>query len=250
MKRKRQKLGNIERTQTDLTLKQYHITAKNDEQKSYMKKIKEHNMVFCYGRAGTGKTCVAVSIGILELCRGKFDKLVICRPMVDAGEDMGALPGDVSAKLYEYLVPIYDELQYFVSWSDIVRMINSKKIQIVPFGMMRGRTIKDAFIVADECQNCTEQQLKMLCTRVGENSKLILTGDIVQSDLPEKLQGGYKRHIERFDDWEGSITTAKLHEMVRSEIVSEYLDAWGDDDEEESSKDTKSERRLHASEHN
>jgi phosphate starvation-inducible PhoH-like protein len=230
--RKKKKVATIYKksvSRTELSLKQHFISAKNEEQKEYLKKIKDNDMIFCYGRAGTGKSHCAVSYGILELAKGSYEKLVITRPMITAEEDPGALPGGVQDKLKEYLMPIYDELQYYISYSDIQLMINTNKIQIVPFAYMRGRTFKDAYVVGDEIQNASNNQLKMICTRLGTGSKLVLTGDIEQTDLPAHKAGAFKDHIEIIGEGQTRITTVELTEVIRSQAVSNYLEIMGYD---------------------
>jgi phosphate starvation-inducible PhoH-like protein len=239
--RKKKKLNNYDRpepTTDKLILKKSYISAKSPEQKEYLRKIKDCKMVFCAGRAGTGKTCVAVASGILAVAKGHYEKLVITRPMVQAGEDTGALPGGISEKLRPYLEPIYDELHEFISYADIQRMIVANKIQIVPFAYMRGRTLKEAYIVADECQNCTYDQIKMVCTRIGEGSKLILTGDTKQSDLDKHKQGGFETHLDIIGEGRHGITTVYLYGMVRAQVVSDYLDIMEGEEEDEDSTST------------
>lgn len=158
------------------------ICARTDEQKDYIKAIIQNDIIICCGRAGSGKTCVAAGVGVEWLKRGLVDRLVISRPCIGT-EDIGFLPGDFTEKIDPYLQPLFTELDQFIN---VKQAIAQGKIKILPASYMRGVTFKNSFIIVDEVQNLNYRQLKMLLTRFGENSKMVLTGDVFQSDLSYK----------------------------------------------------------------
>jgi phosphate starvation-inducible PhoH-like protein len=166
------------------------LTPKSPNQKSYLRAIQRNKVVFCTGPAGTGKTALATRYGISQLLEQTTGKLVICRPLVQAGEDTGFLPGGIEDKLDPYVRPIFDELKLYVDCKQLKSMFENDMIEIVPFAYMRGRNFHNAYIIADEAQNATYEQLKMLLTRIGRQSRMIVNGDIQQSDLQSRDQGG------------------------------------------------------------
>ena len=154
----------------------------------------------------------------------KVEKIVITRPVVEAGEKLGYLPGTAEEKLHPYLLPLFDEINYFLQMQSYTKLKVSRKIEVVPLGLMRGRSFHNAFIVADECQNASYEQLKMLLTRIGMNSKMVLTGDIAQSDLDRRQQGGFLELINRLYDLEG-VGSCKLEtsDIVRNPIIGSIV---------------------------
>ena len=208
------------------TLKK-HAQAKTDNQKEYVRSISKLDVVFCAGPAGTGKTHLAVGMGIADLQKEKFEKLIIARPVVEAGEQIGFLPGDIEDKLGPYVRPVYDELNKFVSHTDLQTLKNSKKIEVVPIAYMRGRTFENCFIICDECQNLDFDQMKMLLTRFGLESKMVLTGDIHQSDLMKQKQGAFKFGFELFKD-DPDIGTVSLEacDIQRHKLVGHMVQKW------------------------
>ncbi len=207
-------------------LKQNHLTAKTPNQKKYIKSVKENQVVICSGPAGTGKTHIATSMAIMGLVRGEYEKVIITRPLVQAGEDTGYLPGTIREKTAPYLRPIFDELLCYVSNSDIITMMNSGQIEICPLAYMRGRNFHHCFIVADECQNASEKQLMMLLTRIGKGSKIVLTGDATQSDLSYRNQGGLNVCINGLEDVDGiGIVKLNTEDIVREPIVERIVNA-------------------------
>ena len=218
----RKKNGNNQ----DTHLKQNHLTAKTPNQKKYIKSVKENQVVICSGPAGTGKTHVATSMAIMGLVRGEYEKVIITRPLVQAGEDTGYLPGTIREKTAPYLRPIFDELLCYVSNSDIITLMNSGQIEICPLAYMRGRNFHHCFIVADECQNASEKQLMMLLTRIGKGSKIVLTGDTTQSDLAYRNQGGLNDCINGLEDVDGvGIVKLNTEDIVREPIVERIVTA-------------------------
>jgi len=207
-------------------LKRQHLSAKTANQKQYIQSVKENQVIICSGPAGTGKTHIATSMAIMGLVREEYEKVIITRPMVQAGEDTGYLPGNIKEKTAPYLRPIFDELLCYVSNTDIVTLINSGKIEICPLGYMRGRNFHHCFIVADECQNASEKQLIMLLTRTGKGSKIVLTGDDTQSDLNYRNQGGFSTCMRGLEGVEGvGIVKLNTEDIVREPIVERIVAA-------------------------
>lgn len=192
MNARKQRKARREADDNRVVLKQYGVTGLTENQKEYIRTIESNRLIFCSGPAGSGKTHIATSLAVLAWHRQEFEKILIARPMVTADEEMGFLPGDINSKTHPFLRPIYDEMENYLT-ADQIRMFKSYDvIEVCTFGHMKGRTFKNAFIVADECQNATEQQLKMLITRMGIGSKMVVTGDEAQSDLVEHKRGGLR----------------------------------------------------------
>ena len=166
-------------------------SARTENQKTYIKAVIKNDIVICQGPAGTGKTHLAIGMGVWGLRKGTIDKIVIARPTIEAGEQIGFLPGDLEAKMNPFTRPCFDELKEYATYEEIDTWQKKGSIEICPIGFMRGRTLNSAFIICDECQNLSFRQMKMLLTRFGNNSKLVLTGDIGQSDLHKNDQGGF-----------------------------------------------------------
>lgn len=200
------------------------LKPRTDNQKEYIRTIAENTITFCQGLAGSGKTHIAIGMAIEYLLEEKISKIIITRPVLEAGEKIGYLPGTAEEKLHPYLLPILDEIHHFISLAQYASLKLNNKIEVVPLGLMRGRNFHNAFIVADECQNASYDQLKMLLTRIGQNSKMVLTGDIGQSDLTRHLQGGFIDLIHALDGIEG-IGLSQLHscDIVRNPIIAKIL---------------------------
>lgn len=196
----------------------------SENQKEYIRTAAENTITFCQGLAGSGKTHVAIGMAIEYLLDEKVKKIIITRPILEAGEKIGYLPGSAEEKLHPYLLPILDEINYFISPAQYASLRLNNKIEVVPLGLMRGRNFHHAFIVADECQNASYEQLKMLLTRIGKNSKMILTGDIRQSDLSRHLQGGFADMISTLSGIEGiGYSQLQQSDIVRNPIISKIL---------------------------
>lgn len=193
-------------------------------QHELIKTVAENTITFCQGVAGSGKTHIAVGMALEYLLEDKVNKIIITRPVVESGEKLGFLPGTAEEKLHPYLLPILDEIGYFIPMSQYGSLKTQHKIEIVPLGLMRGRNFHNAFIVADECQNASYDQLKMLLTRIGNNSKMILTGDISQSDLMRHMRGGFLQLIQSLRDIEG-VGISELHnaDIIRNPIIGKIL---------------------------
>ena len=203
------------------------VIARSEKQSVYIKALKENDIVMSLGPAGTGKSFLAVSVGITLLMEKKIDRVILSRPAVEAGEKLGFLPGDMKEKVDPYLRPLYDAL-YELFGADIIdKKIESGEIEIAPLAFMRGRTLKNCFAILDEAQNATATQIKMFLTRIGENSKLVVNGDPSQVDLINKRDSGLiksKKILEDLD--EIKIIEFDHNDVVRHPLVSKIIKAY------------------------
>ena len=179
------------------------IKARGENQENYIKTIEKYDLVFGIGPAGTGKTYLAVACAVEALERDSIRKLVLVRPAVEAGERLGFLPGDLAQKIDPYLRPMYDALYEMMGFEKVSKLVDRNVIEIAPLAYMRGRTLNDAFIILDEAQNTTVEQMKMFLTRIGFGSKAIVTGDVTQIDLPNAKESGLKHVIRILEDTDG-----------------------------------------------
>lgn len=200
------------------------LKPRTENQKEYIRTVAENTITFCQGLAGSGKTHIAIGMALEYLLDDKVKKIIITRPVLEAGEKIGYLPGTAEEKLHPYLLPILDEIGHFISPSHYASLKINNKIEVVPLGLMRGRNFHNAFIVADECQNASYEQLKMLLTRTGTESKMILTGDIGQSDLSKHLRGGFSHIISALSGLEGiGFCELSSSDIVRNPIIAKIL---------------------------
>ena len=203
------------------------IKVKNINQFKYMETISNSTITFGIGPAGTGKTFLAVASAVKLYAENKIRKIVLTRPAVEAGERLGYLPGDLSQKIDPYLVPLFDALEHFFGNEKLGYLIEKRNIEIVPLAYMRGRTLNDACIILDEAQNATTNQIKMFLTRLGENSKVIITGDETQIDLYKKDYSGLKKTRKKLANIdEISVMEFENSDIVRNPIVSKILEVF------------------------
>jgi len=207
------------------------VRARTDGQARYLATLRDHELVFCIGPAGTGKTYLAVAMAVAELRKGKIKKIVLVRPAVEAGEHLGFLPGDLEAKINPYLRPLLDALHDLMDYDLIRRYMGNDLIEIAPLAYMRGRTLNDAVIILDEGQNATVPQMKMFLTRMGQNARIVVTGDTTQVDLPAATVSGLADAVERLKDVPG-IGIARLgnSDIVRHPLVQAIVSAYEDYD--------------------
>lgn len=199
--------------------KKKSISARTPNQKKYIEMIQKNEMVFGLGPAGTGKTYLAVAAGVQMFLESKVEKLIFCRPAVEAGENLGFLPGDMKEKVDPYLRPIYDALQDTLHWDYMMKKMETGEIEIAPLAFMRGRTLANAFVVLDEGQNATCGQMKMFLTRMGESSRMVITGDLTQSDLPRGVKSG----LQEAYDILGNVPDIKFMQFTNKDVVRHHL---------------------------
>ncbi len=206
------------------------IVAKTQGQRDYLQAIANHDIVVGIGPAGTGKTYLAVAKAVEALARKRVKRIILARPAVEAGESLGFLPGDLQAKVDPYLRPLYDALEDMMPHDKVQRALETRTIEIAPLAYMRGRTLADAFIILDEAQNATGAQMKMFLTRLGVNSKTVVTGDKTQIDLPRREDSGLVQ-VERVLPGIEGISFCYLHEtdVVRHRLVREIIRAYAED---------------------
>ncbi len=203
------------------------VRPRTDGQARYIKALKENELVFCIGPAGTGKTYLAVANAVAALRKGKIKKIVLVRPAVEAGEHLGFLPGDLEAKINPYLRPLLDALHDLMDYDQIRRYMGNDLIEIAPLAYMRGRTLNDAVIILDEGQNATVPQMKMFLTRMGQNARIVVTGDVTQVDLPTETVSGLAHAVERLRDVVGiGVVTLGRSDIVRHPLVQMIVDAY------------------------
>ncbi len=203
------------------------IKAMSDGQEEYLEAVANNDIVFAIGPAGTGKTYLAVAKAVEALQAGIVRRMVLVRPAVEAGERLGFLPGDIQAKVNPYLRPIYDSLNSFLEFGQLQRLIDGDVVEIVPLAFMRGRTLDEAFIILDEAQNTTSDQMKMFLTRMGTRSKIVVTGDITQTDLPQGKRSGLSEVRELLLKIPGiEFVHLGKNDIVRHPLVQRIVDAY------------------------
>lgn len=207
--------------------KRRFIIPKTDNQKRYLDSIREYDIVFGIGPAGTGKTYLAMAMAVNALLKKQISRIVLARPAIEAGEKLGFLPGDIQEKVNPYLRPLYDALYDMMEAEKALKLIERGVIEIAPLAFMRGRTLNDAFVILDEAQNTTAEQMKMFLTRLGFNAKAVITGDVTQIDLPTGRPSGLVEVIRILDGVEG-ITFVNFSErdVVRHKLVQAIIKAY------------------------
>jgi len=212
---------------TAIRTQRRHITPRSAMQARYMRALHENELVFGLGPAGTGKTYLAVAVAVAMLTRGTVDRIVLSRPAVEAGERLGFLPGDLREKVDPYLRPLYDALYDMMPAEQVVKRMSSGDIEIAPLAFMRGRTLAHSFVILDEAQNTTPMQMKMFLTRLGENSRMAVTGDLSQVDLPTGTKSGLRDALEVVEDVQGvGVTRFTEVDVVRHRLVAKIVTAY------------------------
>jgi phosphate starvation-inducible protein PhoH and related proteins len=212
---------------TPLRTRKRQITARSMTQRTYIQALRDHDLVFGLGPAGTGKTYLAVAAAVDMLISGQVQRIILSRPAVEAGERLGFLPGDLKDKVDPYLRPLYDALHDMLPADQILKRLGNGDIEVAPLAFMRGRTLAHAFVILDEAQNTTPVQMKMFLTRLGEGSRMAVTGDLTQIDLPRGTQSGLKDALDTLDGVEGvAIVPFGEDDVVRHPMVQRIVHAY------------------------
>ena len=203
------------------------VEPRTDAQKAYVRSLFANELAFGIGPAGTGKTYLAVAVGVNMFINGEVDRIILARPAVEAGEKLGYLPGDMKDKVDPYMQPLYDALNDFLPGKQAAKLIEEKRIEIAPLAFMRGRTLANAFVVLDEAQNATTMQMKMFLTRLGEGSRMVITGDRTQIDLPRGVTSGLKEAEQLLTHIDGvSFNYFTSKDVVRHPLVAKIIQAY------------------------
>lgn len=203
------------------------ISSFNDKQSYYLQKMQEKDVIFAIGAAGTGKTYLAVAMAVKLFLEKKVDRIILSRPAIEAGERLGFLPGDMKEKVDPYLRPLYDALYDMLPLADVERYFITKEIEIAPLAFMRGRTLNRAFVILDEGQNTTTEQMKMFLTRLGHDSKMVVTGDLTQIDLPSGAKSGLMDAVEKLKGIdEIEIVKFSSSDVTRHPLTAKIIDAY------------------------
>lgn len=211
----------------DIRLRKGVINARGENQVHYIRSILSHDINFGIGPAGTGKTYLAVACAVQALETERVSRIILVRPIVEAGEKLGFLPGDIAQKVHPYLRPLYDALYEMMGFEKVNQLIEKDVIELLPLAYMRGRSLNDSFIILDEAQNTTVEQMKMFLTRIGFNSKAVVTGDITQIDLDNRKDSGLIHASEVLEDVRGiSFTRFKIADVVRHPLVQTIVEAY------------------------
>ncbi|MBS0659289.1 MAG: PhoH family protein [Verrucomicrobia bacterium] len=220
-------LPTLKETRIQTSGKKPPVLAKTASQLAYVKAIEQHDVVFGIGPAGTGKTFIAVAMAVAALRREQVGRIILTRPAVEAGEALGFLPGDLQEKIFPYLRPLYDSLNRLIEPEEMQRYLDRKMIEVAPLAYMRGRTLDEAFIILDEAQNTTTEQMFMFLTRLGQGAKCVVTGDRTQIDLPPNRRSGLVEAIQALKDIPGiAFCGFDERDVVRHELVQTIIRAY------------------------
>ena len=221
--------GTDESSVDDLTIRtrRKHISPRSPTQAAYIRAIDAYELVFGLGPAGTGKTYLAVAKAVENLVGGEVDRIILSRPALEAGEQLGFLPGDLREKVDPYLRPLYDALHDMLPAGQVSKRLANGEIEVAPLAFMRGRTLSNAFVILDEAQNTTAVQMKMILTRLGENSRMVVTGDLTQVDLPRGTRSGLRDALEILADVDGvTFVHFSDKDVVRHSLVTRMVQAY------------------------
>lgn len=211
----------------DVYAKGHAVRPKTDGQRRYLEAILSHDLTFCEGPAGTGKTYLAVAAAANMLKHGQVRRIVLARPAVEAGERLGFLPGDLQAKVNPYLRPLFDALHDMMDFEQVKRFMLNDVIEVIPLAFMRGRTLNESVVILDEAQNTTPSQMLMFLTRLGHDSKMIITGDPSQIDLPDDTRSGLEDALEKLRGIKGiAVVTLERGDIVRHRLVQNIVNAY------------------------
>lgn len=242
----RAKLKDIFLDKVFITAKKKTITPKSLGQKEYIDAIRKYDIVFGIGPAGTGKTYLAMAMAVSALSKGLVDRIILTRPAVEAGETLGFLPGDLAEKVDPYLRPLYDALHDMLQYEKVCALLHQGIIEVAPIAFMRGRTLNDSFIILDEAQNTTSEQMRMFLTRIGFSSKAVITGDITQVDLPSEKPSGLIESKEILKDIEGiKFAFFSERDVVRHKLVQQIIRAYDRRDAEKKNSRSGFDRKIH-----
>ncbi len=220
-------LGEVVATKISTSARKPPIVARSSGQRSYVEAIQKNDVVFGIGPAGTGKTYLAVAMAVAALKKEQVSRIILTRPAVEAGEALGFLPGDLQEKITPYLRPLYDALHDMLEPEEIERLVARQTIEIAPLAYMRGRTLGNAFVILDEAQNTTTEQMFMLLTRIGSNSKCVVTGDVTQVDLPSNKRSGLVEALQALKNIPGiAMNYFSERDVVRHELVRAIINAY------------------------
>ncbi|MDH5395686.1 MAG: PhoH family protein, partial [Gammaproteobacteria bacterium] len=215
--------------------KRGQVRGRGESQQHYLRSIVEHDISFGVGPAGTGKTYLAVASAVEALEHDEVRRIILTRPAVESGERLGFLPGDLAQKIDPYLRPLYDALYEMLGFEKVARLMERNIIEVAPLAYMRGRSLNESFIILDEAQNTTVEQMKMFLTRIGFGSKVVVTGDVTQIDLPKGQQSGLRQVIDVLSDVEGlSFSFFTPKDVVRHPLVQRIVEAYEARDAEHS----------------
>ena len=209
-----------------------NVIGQSINQNRYLEILNKKKIIFAVGPAGTGKTFLAVAAAVSQLLEGQFDRIILSRPAVEAGEKLGFLPGDMKEKVDPYLRPLYDSLNDLMPGDIVLKKMQSSEIEIAPLAFMRGRTLNNSFVILDEAQNATHAQIKMFLTRCGKNSRMVVTGDPSQTDLTKKNDSGLLKSmkiLEHINELE--IVSFERQDIVRDDMVTKIIEAYDNHDE-------------------
>ncbi|MDG3041719.1 PhoH family protein [Roseicyclus marinus] len=220
----------FQRGQLEIGTRKKTVEPRTEAQQAYVRALYEHELAFGIGPAGTGKTYLAVAVAVNQLINGRVDKIILSRPAVEAGERLGFLPGDMKDKVDPYMQPLYDALNDFLPGRQLQKLMEEKTIEIAPLAFMRGRTLSSAYVVLDEAQNATGMQMKMFLTRLGRGSRMVITGDRSQVDLPRGVTSGLSEAERILKDVKGiSFNYFTAKDVVRHPMVAKIIEAYDSD---------------------